>query len=96
MKNRLDEVNRLQKIAGILNENLGGEDVADYSEAAFNLDKFMPEDETITMEYFNLKDMGDVEQLVGFLEQEADMEVLDRYMPEGGTLEGFAEYLINN
>ncbi len=91
---RLDEVNRLQKIAGILKENLG--DAADYSEAAFNLDKFMPEDETITMEYFNLKDMGDVEQLVGFLEQEADMEVLDRYMPEGGTLEGFAEYLINN
>jgi hypothetical protein len=93
---RLDEVKKLQKIAGILNENLGAAEAADYSEAAFNLDKFMPEDETITMEYFNLKDMGDVEQLVGFLEQEADMEVLDRYMPEGGTLEGFAEYLINN
>ncbi len=91
---RLEEVKKLQKIAGIFNENLG--EAVDYSEAAFNLDKFMPNDETLAMEYFDLKDGGDIEQLVGFLEQEADMEVLDRYMPEGGTLEGFAEYLINN
>jgi hypothetical protein len=93
---RLDEVKRLQKIAGILKENLGAEEVADYSEVASKMDRFMPEDEILQIEFDKLKKAGDVKELAAFIQQEADPDLLKNWMPDEGTLEGFAEYLIKN
>ena len=47
-------------------------------------------------EYYDIIGSGDVAELVNFLENYADEDTLYQYMPKGGTIEEFAEYLVNN
>lgn len=73
----------------------------DYSETAWKMDKFMPEDEYAQDEYYGI--LGNfsskeekITDMIDFLENYADQDTMEKYMPEDGTLEGFAEYLVNH
>ena len=91
MKQLIEQL-QLRKTAGLLKEN---EDRA-YAEAQWKMDKFM-DDNADFDEYYSLVQAKDVEGLVEFLENNvASEERMMQYFPEGGTLKGFAEYLINN
>jgi len=66
----------------------------DFSEASFKMDKYMPDDPDTQDEYYNILATGDVEALTNFFDENADYEVLQRYMPRNKTSEDFAKYLI--
>ena len=91
MKQLIEQL-QLRKTAGLLKEN---EDRA-YAEAQWKMDKFM-DDNADFDEYYSLVQAKDVEGLVEFLEMNvASEERMMQYFPEGGTIEAFAQYLINN
>ena len=91
MKQLIEQL-QLRKTAGLLKEN---EDRA-YAEAQWHMDKFM-DDNADFDEYYSLVQAKDVDGLAEFLENNiASEERMMQYFPEGGTLKGFAEYLINN
>lgn len=64
----------------------------DYSEASFKLDKFLPEDQEIQEEYYEIKETNDMKE---FLETHAEEDRMYSYFPEGGTIYGFSQYLAN-
>lgn len=83
---------QLKKTAGLLKE---GVDRA-YSEAQWHMDKFMDDNASFD-EYYGLVQAKDVQGMVEFLENNvASEETMLSYFPEGGTIEGFAQHLINN
>ena len=91
MKQLIEQL-QLRKTAGLLKEN---EDRA-YAEAQWKMDKFM-DDNADFDEYYSLVQAKDVDGLVEFLENNvASEERMMQYFPEGGTIEAFAQYLINN
>ena len=71
----------------------------DYSELEFKMDKYMPEDEEVQEEYHEILDDDDmsnedkIAELVAFFNTHAN-DRLGNYMPAGGTIEGFAAYLV--
>ena len=91
MKQLIEQL-QLRKTAGLLKEN---EDRA-YAEAQWKMDKFM-DDNADFDEYYSLVQAKDVDGLVEFLENNvASEERMMQYFPEDGTIEAFAQYLINN
>jgi hypothetical protein len=83
---------QLKKTAGLLKES---EDRA-YSEAQWNMDKFMDDNASFD-EYYSLVQAKDVQGMVEFLENNVQSEErMMQYFPEGGTIEEFAKHLINN
>jgi hypothetical protein len=71
----------------------------DYLELEFKMDKYMPEDETLQREYYGIIDSEDlyekkVKDLKAFFMENADMSILNNYMPEGGTLDDFITFLL--
>jgi hypothetical protein len=72
-----------------------------YSEVSFKMDKYMPDDEEAQREYHgifddeNLSREEKIEELVSFFQNNANEEIMYRYMPKDGTLRGFAEYLLD-
>ena len=91
MKQLIEQL-QLKKTAGLLKEN---EDRA-YAEAQWNMDKFMDDNASFD-EYYSLIQAKDVDGLVEFLEMNvASEERMMQYFPEDGTIEAFAQYLINN
>lgn len=76
-------------------EEINPDDV-DYSELSFKMDKYMPEEPDSQEEYHALVDAKDEEGLAEYIENNADDERMGRYMPDGGTVEGFAKWLIAN
>lgn len=66
----------------------------DYSETQWKMDKFLPEDIGIQEVYHEIMDNKDEPGLVVFLREYADEARMENYMPKGGTLEGFAKFLI--
>ena len=91
MKQLIEQL-QLRKTAGLLKEN---EDRA-YAEAQWHMDKFM-DDNADFDEYYSLVQAKDVDGLAEFLENNvASEERMMQYFPEGGTIEAFAQYLINN
>ncbi len=66
----------------------------DYSEAQWKMDKFMSDNADLE-EYDEIIDSGEVEALVEFIEVNCvDEDRMHRYFPKGGTVQGFAEYII--
>ena len=69
----------------------------DYSELAWKMDKYMPDDSESQDEYYETLDDGDVDALIDYFEVTIqDDERFDSYMPKGGTLKGFCKYLMSN
>jgi len=74
----------------------------DYLELSFKMDKFMPEDSELMTEYWEIldnnkmKDKEKFEEIKDFLINYSDEESMMKYMPKGGTLDGFVKYLIEN
>lgn len=98
MKQQLNEVQKLQKIAGILKENI--EELPSsqngYADAEWNMDKFM-DDNADLGDYYNILQSKNIEDLVDFLiNNVADEERMMSYFPVNGSIEDFANYLINN
>lgn len=79
-----------------VDESAKSSSVLDYSEAAYKMDKFMPDVPDLQDEYYEILGSGDVDALEEFLELNADEEILYRYMPRGGTIRGLANYMIEN
>ncbi len=66
----------------------------DYSEAQWKMDKFMSDNADLE-EYDEIIDSGEVEALAEFIEVNCvDEDRMHRYFPKGGTVQGFAEYII--
>jgi hypothetical protein len=70
----------------------------DYSEAAYKLDNYMPEDKDLMNEYYEILNSDEgvytkINKLTSFL-QEYINDQLFRYFPKEGTINGFAEYII--
>lgn len=71
-----------------LNENFNNKEKVDYSEAFFNLDKFMPDDEDIQNEYYSILDdtsMTDeekIKELTSFFYEYIDKAAFDTYFEE--------------
>lgn len=72
----------------------------DYSETSWKMDKFMPEDEEVMQEYYDILDDEDKDdedkkkELIEFFNNNADEEIMKRYMPKGGSITEFVEYII--
>ena len=66
----------------------------DYSEAWHKFDKFMPEDPEIQDEYYEILEEKDVDAMEEFLNTHAVEDIMEGYFPKGGTVRGFAEYII--
>lgn len=86
------------------NENLNegkSQIEGDYTEAVWKMDKFMPDDFELQAEYYEILDdetMDEeekVQKLIEFFDSYADEDIMDRYFPEGGTIEGFARYIVD-
>ena len=91
MKQLVEQL-KLKKTAGLLKEDV----VKAYAEAQWNMDKFMDDNASFD-EYYSLIQAKDVDGLVEFLENNvASEERMMQYFPEDGTIEAFAQYLINN
>jgi hypothetical protein len=74
--------------------------IIDYGELAWKMDKFMPEDEDIQNEFWELlaSDTPRHKKILQVAEFIADYcnDAIDHYMPKGGSFEGLAEYLVDN
>ena len=73
-----------------------------YDELQWKMDKFLPEDYELQKEYFSIITDNDlstkekISQVITFLDNYADWEVMDSYMPDEGSVEEFAEFLVKN
>lgn len=73
----------------------------EYGELEWKMDKYMPDEEDLQQEYHDILDdmelseVNKKQQLIDFFYSNADTERMYRYMPEGGTLEGYVQYLID-
>lgn len=95
---QLQEIQRLKKIAGLLKENLGAPVATekDYAEAQWHMDKFMDDNANFD-EYYSIVQSKDIDAMVDFLKNNVSSEeTMMRYFPENGTIEAFADHLINN
>ena len=100
LKNYMSGEEALNAMTDIEDEFNIGYEVA-YGHVEINMDMFMPVEEEIENMYYSLlkPDNGEaasVEELIKFFDLYADMEVFEGYLPNGGSLEGFCEYLIEN
>jgi hypothetical protein len=87
----------------IVRESLYGgksDESDDYAEAHWKMDKFMPDDEDSQNEYYEILDdttllrEEKIKKLISILEC-GDEEIMQHYFPIGGTIEGFAEYIVD-
>jgi len=67
----------------------------DYSEVAYKIDKYMPDDEYVQDEYWKAIENKDVEGVSDLLSEVAD-DRMYHYMPKGGNIEGLAKYLVKS
>ena len=73
------------------------EEYVSYSEASEHMDKFMIDDVDLQDEFYELLDAKDVDDLKTFLENNIqDEERFESYLPDGGTIKGFAQWLVDN
>ena len=86
-----------------LDESLNESDKSDdYTEAHWKMDKFMPDDPFLQTEFYEIIDDEEhskeekIEELINFFNEYADEEIMHRYFPKNGTIEGFATYIIEN
>ena len=77
-------------------ESILKEDIIDYSELEFKMDKYMPDEQELQEDYYKLISSNDKEELIMFFDDYADMDILNKYMPENGTLEDYINYLLAN
>ena len=68
----------------------------DYLEASFKMDKFMPDDEALGLEFGDAVCDGNQKEVVRLLNEFAEEEVMFRWFPKGGTVKEFAEWLCNS
>lgn len=75
---------------------------ADYSEAGWKMDKFLPDDPDIQEEYYeilddeNLSHEVKVQALIEFFMNYADEDRMYSYFPKGGNVTDFAKHLIKD
>jgi hypothetical protein len=73
-----------------------------FQEAVWKMDKWMPEEETLQMEYYDIlndEKMNTAEKvkaLASFIEDNAYMDVLSRYLPAGSSAEKLAQWIVDN
>jgi hypothetical protein len=72
----------------------------DYAEAHWKMDKFMPDDDDLLSEFNSILDddtMSRGEKINSVIEilYRGDTEIMQHYFPKGGTVEDFAEYIVN-
>jgi hypothetical protein len=88
--------------AKLVNEAYNDGPSRDYSEALFKIDKFLPEDEEVMQEYYDILDSDDskeekIESMIEFLNNYVlDFDKMYDYFPANGNTEEFAEFIINN
>jgi chemotaxis methyl-accepting protein methylase len=98
MKSQLNEIKKLQKLAGLLKEDIAELSTTEkeYAEAQWNMDKFM-DDNADFNDYYNILQSKNVEDMVDFLiNNVTSEETMMRYFPKNGSIDDFANYLINN
>jgi len=57
------------------------------------MDKFMPDDQDLQDEWYEILQTKNKSELKNFLQGNADLERMSRYMPRGGSISGFVNYL---
>jgi hypothetical protein len=74
-----------------------------YAEAEWKMDKFMPDDQELQDEYYEILDDPTIsnkekyEKIAEFIKYNVqDEERMYSYFPENGTIEEFAKYLVDN
>jgi len=73
----------------------------DYGELYFKMDKYLPEDnDDAVEEYYEIVESNDsseekIKRLVDFFQTYGNSTIMEIYMPDWGTLNGFAEYITN-
>ena len=78
-------------------EYVDDENFGSYNEASDHMDKFMYDGEELQDEFYELLDAKDVDDLKTFLENNIqDEDRFYSYLPEGGTIVGFAQWLVDN
>jgi len=71
-----------------------------YGELEFKMDKYMPDDPELQAEYYEILDDPDMdiaekqEKLIYFFNEYMLEERFCQYLPKGGSLEGFVNFLI--
>lgn len=83
----------------IFEDNISEESSKDYKETNQKIEKFMPDDEELQEEFYeifaaNLPREKKFKLLLIFFKEHADEEMLEYYLPEGGSLEEFIDYLL--
>lgn len=72
----------------------------DYKETRWKMDKFMPDSDEALQEFDEILELTDPQerevQMLELLNNWADEEILQRYLPEGGSLAEFAKWLAEN
>jgi hypothetical protein len=68
------------------------EKILDYSEVGWKMDKFLPDDGEVYELFDEAMEGGELEDVIDFLNEFANDRIYE-YLPEGGTIEGFAKYL---
>jgi len=86
MKNKI--IDEILKQSGIKKSK------ANYDELAWKIDKYMPEEYEAQKEYYRLLKKKNKKELIAFFYENADMERMKAYMPSGGTIDDFVDYLI--
>lgn len=87
----------LMKVLPRVNESVS-EGKVDYSETYFKMDKFMGDDEDDMRDFQELLDSSKprAEKVKGVEDMLSNVDDrMARYMPKGGTLKGFAEYIVD-
>lgn len=85
----------ITNFSSFLNENAD-----DYTEAYWKMDKFMPEE--ASAEFYSIIDSdssSDEEKrnnLLTFFNDNADVQIMMRYFPKNGTVEGFIDHIMSD
>jgi hypothetical protein len=67
-----------------------------YDDVIFKMDKYLPDDEELQNDYYDLIDEKDKKGLIDFFNTEADMDRMHKYMPKNGTLEDLVDSLVKS
>ena len=69
----------------------------DYSEASWNMDKFMYDDPDVQEDFYEILYRKDLEELTEFIQENIqDEDRFHSYVSDNGTVRGFAQWLIDN
>ena len=69
-------------------------EAVDYSDLEGNMDQFMPDDPDMQDEWYEILQTKNKSMLRNFLQDNADPELMSGYMPRGGSIGGFVNYLV--